>query len=339
MSYSYRAYGLGIDSTTSIAGLELSPPNARDIDLCFTSGTEPDWATRGRSLPGRVLSRLPESQATGDPSFVLTNHGDSDCFELSYSDGTLFVVDQTGQRVWGTFEPPLTPQDLATYFLGPVMGFLLRQRHVTCLHASAVEFYGQAVAFSGDAGFGKSTTAAALALRGIPVLSEDIAPLEDAEGKFHAMPGYPRVCLWPDSVEKLLGSTEALPALTPMWDKRYLPLDGVRGKFAGKKLPLGLVYLFAARSAEDSAPRIEEMRPRIALLDLVQNTYMNWLLDRERRAAEFDVLARLVKQVPVRRIVAHKDPKKISALCDLIMRDAQDILSRRPSFPMPFRAQ
>src|SRR4029077_3802443 len=153
-------------------------------------------------------------------------------------------------RVWGTFQPPLTLEDLATYFLGPVMGFLLRQKHVTCLHGSGVELHEHAVLFSGDAGYGKSTTAAALALRGVPVLSEDILPLELIKGRFWAIPGYPRVCLWPDAVGKLLGNPGALPRLTPTWEKRFLPLDGVRGKFAGEKRPVGLIYLFGERSTE-----------------------------------------------------------------------------------------
>ena len=86
----------------------------------------------------------------------------------------------------------------------------------------------------GDAGFGKSTTAAALALRGIPVCSEDIVPLAESHGQFEIIPGYPRVCLWPDSVEMLLGSQSALPLLTSTWEKRYLPLDGGRAKFVDR---------------------------------------------------------------------------------------------------------
>ncbi len=241
------------------------------------------------------------------------------------------MVDAQARRVWGTFRSPLTDADLATYFLGPVLGFVLRRRHITSLHASAVELFGHAVALSGEGGFGKSTTAAALALRGVPVLSEDIAPLHEDAGRFEVLPGYPRVCLWPDSVNYLLGSPKALPLLTPVWEKRYLPLDGARASFSAEPLALGLIYLFAPRSDEASAPRVEEMSPREALLTLVQNTYMNWLLDREQRAVEFDALSRLVQQVPVRRIVPHSDASRIAALCELIQADAALFLA--PSNP------
>ena len=329
MSYSYRAYGVGIDSTSEIPGLNPCQHEISGLRLRLETGPEPVWAKRGREFPGRVISHLPECERTADPSFVLTQHSGGQCYQLAYSDGTRFVVNGATDRVWGTFQAPLTHEDLATYFLGPIMGFLLRQRGITCLHASGVELQGQAVAFSGHAGYGKSTTAAALALRGTPVITEDIMPLERSKGQFWATPGYPRVCLWPDAVAKLTGDVEGLPKLTPVWEKRYLPLDGVRAKFVEEKKPLGLIYLFGERSLGENVPRIEELRPRDALLELVQNTYMNWLLDRERRAREFDELSSVVQQVPVRRIVAYGDGEKIGALCDLILEDAGKLLARR----------
>ena len=59
----------------------------------------------------------------------------------------------------------------------------------------------------------------------------------------------------------------------------------------------------------------------------MQNTYMNWVLDREQRANEFDTLCRLVQQVPVRRIVPNAKPEKIAGLCELILQDAPAVLS------------
>ena len=225
MNYSYRAYGLGFVSSVKLDALEPALTRASAYDFQFQNGTQPEWARFGTSLPGCVLSHLPESHDIPDPSFVLTEHGKAECYQLAYSDGTRFIVDGPGERIWGTFQPPLTLDDLATYFLGPVMGFLLRLRQITSLHASCVELAGQGIALCGEAGFGKSTTAAALALRGLSVLSEDIVPLRASSEGFRAVPGYPRVCLWPDSVSNLLGSAQALPLLTPVWEERFLALD------------------------------------------------------------------------------------------------------------------
>lgn len=335
MSYSYRAYGLGIVASSRIGGLDPHGSPPEQPSLHFEDGPEPDWVRKLLVLPAIVLSRRSEPAGSADPSFILTQHGEAEGFELSYSDGTRFVVDGEAKHIWGTYQPPRTADDMATYFLGPVMGFVLRRRNITCLHASGVEIRGRAVCFCGDAGYGKSTMAAALALRGLPVLAEDIVALEESGGQFHAVPGYPRVCLWPESVSMLLGRADALPQLTPVWEKRYLELDGQGAKFSRTELPLGVVYVFTPRSSDESAPRIEKLSPREALLELVQNTYMNWVLGRQQRANEFDTLSRLVRQIPVRRIVPHAKPEKIAALCELILQDAPAFLSSptNPSSP------
>jgi hypothetical protein len=126
-------------------------------------------------------------------------------------------------------------------------------------------------------------------------------------------------------VEKLYGSKEAFPQLTPNWDKRFLALDGERAKFEASMKPLGTIYSLGQRRDEETAPRLEEIAPREALLDLVQNTYMNMLLTREQRATEFELLSRLVNLVPCKRLIPHKDATRIGTLCELLEADARTI--------------
>jgi hypothetical protein len=57
---------------------------------------------------------------------------------------------------------------------------------------------------------------------------------------------------------------------------------------------------------------------------------MNWLLDRTQRAAELDLLSRIVAKVPVRRVVPHRDPARIGALCELIIADAERLFAAHP---------
>jgi hypothetical protein len=321
----YRAYGLSILSNTLIPGLQPDPALRERPDLTLEIGDQPEWVGRALRLPSICFHQLPPEPLTEDPAFIVTALGAMDFFELTYTDGTRFVVDAAGTKVWGTWTQPLVFEDLVTYLLGPVMGFVLRRRGVTPLHASAVSLGGHAIVFTGAAQAGKSTTAAAIALRGVPVLCEDVAALQESTRGFSIEPGYPRVCVWPDAVQKLLGEEDALPRLTPNWEKRFLALDGARAKFGAERLPLGAVYLFSARTAQSDAPRVEEVGPREALLDLVQNTYMNWLLDRKQRAEEFDLLARLVARVPVRRIVPHQDAARLGMMCELLLGDASRV--------------
>ena len=325
MTYPYRAYGLTLSSDTPVSALRPEPTDLEGFDIAVSLGPETDWVREARHLPSRLEHPRPGEAERDNSPFTLTSYGAGEFFALAYGNEALFFVDGAAKRVWGTCPPPLTLEDAATYLLGPVMGFLLRRRSVLALHASAVCIGGQAVALCGESQAGKSTTAAALALRGVPVLCEDITPLIEQDGRFQVEPGYPRICLWPDAVEKLFGARDALPRLTPSWDKFFLPLDGRNAKFEEQRRAVSAMYLFAPRVEEADAPRIETMSSRDALLNLVQNTYMNWLLDRSQRAAEFEALGKLVAQVHVRRIVPHVDPARIGALCELIVADAERV--------------
>jgi len=327
VTYPYRAYGLTLGCDTRVSALRQERTEPERFDIAVSLGPETDWVREARRLPSRLEHPRPGEVERDNSPFTLTSFGSGEFFELAYGNEALFFVDGAAERLWGTCLPPLTSEDVATYLLGPVMGFVLRRRNVLALHASAVCIGGQAVVLCGESQAGKSTTAAALALQGIAVLCEDVTPLIEVDRRFQVEPGYPRVCLWPDAVEKLFGARDALPRLTPSWEKFFLPLDGGNAKFEEQRQVVSTVYVFAPRVAQANAPRIETMSAREALLDLVQNSYMNWLLDRRQRAAEFDALSKLVTQVPIRRIVPHLDPGRIGALCELIVADAERVSS------------
>ena len=328
MNYDYIAYGLSLRSDVQLPGLRLADGRAASEIVSLTTKQKPSWVLKASELSSQVIYRVPAAAECAEAVFFVREYGDGAVYQLSYSDGAVFFVNSDGTALWGECPAPLTIEDLTTYLVGPVMGFVLRRKGVTSLHASAVAIGDVAVAISGPAAAGKSTTAAALALRGTPALCEDITALHEFDGQFHIQPGYPRVCLWPDSVEKLFGSQDALPLLTPTWEKRYLALDGERARFESRMRPLGAIYLLGVRSEEKTAPRLEEITTREALLDLVQNTYMNVLLNREQRAAEFEMLSRLVNSIPCKRVIPHKDAARIGALCELLESDARTIATQ-----------
>ncbi len=177
VTYPYRAYGLTLGSDTPVSALRPEPSEHDRYDIVVSLGPETDWVREARRLPSRLEHPRPGEIERDDSPFTLTSYGAGEFFELAYGHEALFFVDGAAKRVWGTCPPPLTNEDLATYLLGPVMGFVLRRRSILALHASAVCIGGQAVALCGESQAGKSVTAAALALRGIPVLCEDITPL------------------------------------------------------------------------------------------------------------------------------------------------------------------
>ena len=175
----------------------------------------------------------------------------------------------------------------------------------------------------GEPGAGKSTTAAAFAKLGYPILSDDVAVLDDQGSRFLVQPGYPRVNFWPDSVRALFGSEDELPLITPTWGKRYLALNRNGYGFQSDPLPLSAIYMLHNREDASDIPVVEELTGAEAFMTLVANTYLNYLLNAEMRKREFEVLGRVDGAVPVRRVHAAGDPSKVFEFCEAIAADAR----------------
>jgi hypothetical protein len=322
----YAAFGLVLRSNLPIPGLTALDSQAAQPDIEVHLGIAPPFvsATGGDLGPIYVSAITTEA---GEPALRMWKTAEG-LLRMDYFDGARFWFDEAGTTIWATWPETLLLEDAATYLLGPVLGWVLRRRGVTCLHASAVVVGGYAAAFVGCAGAGKSTTAAALARRGHAVITDDIVALVEKNAAFVAAPAYPYLCLRTDAVKLLYGSEEALPAFSPSWDKRRLQLADNRLGFEERALPLGPVFLLGERSAEPEAPFIEEVPPKDALLALVVNSYAKNLLDREMRKSEFETLGRLVNHVPVWRLRSHRDSSRIEALCDLIEKACEDVSAR-----------
>ncbi len=240
---------------------------------------------------------------------------------FDYADGMQFWVDANGRELWARWAANSSFEDAVSYLMGPILGYVLRLRGITCLHASAVQCLGRAVVFVGPGGAGKSTSAAALALRGHAVISDDVVALKEDNGTFYAVPAYPYLALWPESVRALYDSRRDFAPFSANFSKRILPLDSGNLRFAEEPVPLDAIFLLDDRSDDSTGPLLRHANQREALLALVANTYANLLLDEATRAQEFEFVGRLLNQVPVRRLRPREDLSRIGALCDVVERD------------------
>lgn len=307
----YAAFGLRLKSDRPIPGLVAqTEPAAVDVEICQEDAA---WWTRLLKMPQELWhTGFPDEQG-GEPGYRMWQVAGGQYFRLRYRDGCQFVMDRAFKRLWVLGPEAATPEYLATYLLGPVLGILLRLRGTPCLHGSAVAVGGRTLTLLGSSGAGKSTTAAAFAHLGFPVLTDDITVLREEGDTFWVLPGDPNVCLWPQSVDYLYGSPTALPpvvldnVLDPEWDKRWLNLTGPGYRFQSRPLPLGAIYILGERQ-DDTGPRVEEIPGSKRLLLLIANTYGSTFLDKELRGQEFGVLSRLLDRVPVRRIIPRGGP-------------------------------
>jgi hypothetical protein len=315
----YSAFGLTLSANRPLPGLHPCPASAAaDVRLWLQKMPAAFTAIAQH----RDTWYVSDERDDGVPSLRVWRSESGDCFRLLYSDGVDFVVASDGSEVWAAWPDSSSLEDAATYLLGPILGFVLRLRGVACLHASAVAVGNRAIVLLGPAGAGKSTTAAAFAGMGHPVLTDDVVAMTESAAGIMAQPAFPQIRLWPDAVALLFGTADALPRLTPSWDKCALDLAQTAGRFRQQPLPIGAIYVLAER-APTPEPRVDGVHGREALMTLVANAYVSYLQDASMRSQEFDSLGRVAAAVPLRRVVPPADPPGVSRLCRVILTDCE----------------
>jgi hypothetical protein len=314
----YTVYGLRLRADVDIPGLLPEPGTEWDVEVRFTAGPPVDliWQPSARYASRREYDQ-------GESPWLETHEtADGNYVRLTYTGTDIaFVLSQQGTHIW-IINPDATHSEARAipYLLGPVLGFVLRLRGVVSLHASAVVVDGQAVAFMGPVGAGKSTLAALFAAHGCPVITDDVLPLLHRGNAWWVQPGYPRLRLWPPSLKAVNRKPDGLPPVVPGWDKRYLDLDTA---FHPRPLPLARVYILVDwQPAPHLAPRLERAGPQKALFDLMPHTYTNYLLDRVMQAHEFSVLSDLAQSVPVYRVTAPNELDRLPMLRDRILENS-----------------
>jgi hypothetical protein len=171
------------------------------------------------------------------------------------------------------------------YLIGSVMSVLLYQRGMVVLHAGAVEMSGA----------GKSSTVAALYNQGHGIISDDVTVVDPGESSFKVLPGSPQVKIGPEVAETLGYEKESLFLINPL-EKEY-GLRATRG-FPESELDLKCIYVLS----EGQELKIEQMRPRDAVIELVRHSMPTRLLQQPAGESHFLKCVALARQAPVYRL-------------------------------------
>lgn len=333
-SYSYRAYGLTITSDRAMPMLAPCEGERADVSVTFV-GDRPELK---EDTSGTLVYPRPSSASsilnvwrTADGGFRLTAR-----FRDEYC---TFVVDPEGKEVLVAWAEKTPLQDVLLYLVGPVLGVVLRLRGNVCLHGSALACEGYSFVLIGSKGAGKSTMAAALIERGCSMLTDDVAVLTEAGGRFLVQPGYPGVRLRPQAAATLFQDEEELPALWSDADerhrvqRRFLNLQSNGARFCPDAQPVAAVYLLGSREPSCPAPRLQELPLMQGLLALAANTYVDYALTTAERAAEWKTLHRFVKSAPVKAFERPEGLDSLKAVCDVLLDDfttASQAVADRP---------
>ena len=300
MSYFYSVFGLRVRVNRPVSVFLPTSSGQPDVSL-HLEGTCPHPFG---NLQREAWYECPDTDESGQPLLCAWKLQGGDYYHFRFSEGPEFFCDRTGESVWSFWPDHLSFDNLLTFLAGPAFGCLLFVRGVTMLHGSAIAVGDKGIALLGPPGAGKSTTAAAFAMSNFPVLTDDIVALAERQGEFLVQPAYRRVCLWPDSVTALYGSANALPLTHPGVGKTWPGTWRRVSSFNRTRCPWRRFMCWAsARRRAHPEPWLP-LSPRELLVKLLGNTYAG-RFPNDRRAHEFDVLARLVNRVHGRQVTPH----------------------------------
>ena len=189
------------------------------------------------------------------------------------------------------------------------------------LHATAVVVDGEAIAFLGDCGYGKSTLGAAFVARGFPVLTDDVLAMERRSGRWIAHAGPARLKLFPSVAETVL-SRSGGSQLNTGTSKLIVPL--AQGESTAQSVPVRALYVLPHPQdapAHQGRIRVSAVTGQKAFLEVTRAAFNLIQVDRARLARQFTMAARLAADVPIRRLSYRRRLASIGAVCEAVLAD------------------
>lgn len=290
--FSYLAYGLKIQSEIAIAEF----PKALVTDAQVTIAIETE-RTLEDYLPDQVVGEFGYLQLTRkDALFYIRDIG-------------LFII-SGGTKILIIPTSDVSDTQLRFYLVGTVMGILLYQREFLVLHASAVNIRGEAVAFLGVSGEGKSSAAAAFQAANYRVMTDDVAPILLDKTPPGLMPGFPQIKLSREVATQL---GHDFDALLPLQSSSLVKAEKRGYRCQGfTQIPLPIRHIYVLASGHDFA--IDRLTLQEAVVELSRHSRPSTLFHKPD-AQHFQQCIELVQSCPVYRLTR---PRRIELLPELV---------------------
>jgi hypothetical protein len=242
---------------------------------------------------------------------------------VRYASFADFVVSRDGAAIQcARKEPQVSILTLRHLLLDSTLPMALSLLGKQALHATAIVTHAGACAFVGPTGSGKSTLATSFLLAGYPPLADDCLVLGEWDG-ISAIPAYPGVRLWQDSLEALSGDTERPTPVAEYTPKTRL-LGGAMADFPREPQRLVRIYRVSRQdrvSGAAAAPKVEAMSARESVMELLSSAFLLDPTASSLLARQFLFLRRVLSCTPVKRLLIPTDFSRLPDTRDAILAD------------------
>lgn len=228
-----------------------------------------------------------------------------------YDTGRVYVTD--GRDILIDTNEIASPETLRQLILGPGLRTVLHQRNNLVIHGSAVTKNGRAIAFIGDSGSGKSTTAGVFANNGYKVVADDIVVPEPESGEVRW--GLSSVKLDRSAAKAVFDGKQFDTSMAP--ERQYYTIDLTE---KGDRPVLDYIYILT----EGEEYTIESVTPREAVYELMSHSYGDYEPndeDNEPVIDHFRQCAKIAETSRLRRLCRPLEFEGLPRVVELVKRD------------------
>lgn len=245
--------------------------------------------------------------------------------------------------------------DSAHYFQTLTAALYLELNKVLCIHANALAYNDQAIAFVAPSRTGKTTLTAALSQQGFALMTDDMIALHHSAEKneYTIYPSWPVARMWPDTLAELVdgksnsntsstssissNESEKCKKVHEKFAKRIVPLNSNRNitfDFCDQAKKLKVIYLLNRDQNEQNKSEINNQQPYCfisnipaaeAVIILLKNSILGSAygalgLENTRVIA----LAKLVNTIQFKQISYSSGKNNLRNVCEKIKQDLQN---------------
>jgi hypothetical protein len=309
----YRIYGIRLSSQIQLPFADCESMQTVDVSLLAES---PDFfreATRHAVMTPSPTRWYKYAQLGNGQSYLRWD----DLFE--------FLVDADGRRIWCGWLGAASLESLQVYLLGHALSFALVKQGYEPLHATSVVIDGNAIAFMGSSGFGKSSLAAAFLADGHRLLTDDMLLLRRTDGGYEGQPGPRRIKLFPKIARRFLAGTAGAVPMNNETEKLVLQLSGDHSYSDG--VPLRALYVLGPPREVRRKQSIQliSLTARETFIALIRGAFNHVIAGSERLTRQYTEYLNVASQVPARRIGYPRVLSMLPAVKEAILSDVAEL--------------
>lgn len=227
--------------------------------------------------------------------------------------------------------------DSAHYFQTIGLALWLELNNVLCIHANALAYKNQAIAFVAPSRTGKTTLTAELCKKEFSVMTDDMMALHQQNNEYVVYPSWPIARMWPETLEIINNkNTNELEKVHQDFAKKIININE-NSEYNFCEQPKKLKTIYILNRVEDTTNNSENnnkistvcnittLSSAEAVILLIQNSilgsaYKALSLEQQR----FIKLTQLVKNVSIKKITYLSGKQYLNTVQEIIINDLSE---------------